>query len=149
MKIENGWVKIDICDVWDALDDDGKREFLENIAYKTEVFEEIVDQIVNEITNESVVAENFNGYIYKAREKILEKLNLIQARHFVSLIHELECAKRKAYENDKKYWDLRRKVRDYLGFDIVNQFNELEKERVEYPKWLDVEDIKKYFDKEG
>lgn len=64
MKIENGWVKIDICDVWDALDDDGKREFLENIAYKTEVFEEIVDQIVNEITNESVVAENFNRNYY-------------------------------------------------------------------------------------
>lgn len=149
MKIENGYVQIDIEDVWNSLDEKGKYDFLENIAFTNEAWESIVDSlIIDSIIEESVVSSTYNAHIMKARQKLLEHLGKIQVKHFTTLVHELNKAKKDIYELQEKQRNIISSISDNFGAEAVYDVLGTAKPtvKVEYPSWINEETIKKYFE---
>jgi hypothetical protein len=147
MKSEKGYVMVSLYDIWNSLDTESKEDFIENIIYQEDVSSKLIDELIDVLIDDTVVTKSFNGWIYNGRTKILEKLGLLQAKHFSSLLHELNQAMLDAKRWNKEYsaiYDELRQLREEYGIP----YKSLPQIPYENAGWVRIEDIAKYFKSE-
>lgn len=132
MQIEQGQIIIGISDLYNSLPEDERREFLQNLAWEEDIFEDTVNDILK-----GVSGSNYNIHITKVREKILEQVGIIEKSYIRDLLREIDRANKYAEYFRNSLWDFQQKVRQW-NYDYFKNWYCDEKIKIpqynEYPK---------------
>lgn len=140
MKINQGEITIGISELYNSMSEDERREFLQNLAWEDDIFEDTVSDI-----SKGFSSSNYNVHITKTRKKLLEKVGIIEKSYIKDLLREIDMAHKYADYFRNSLWDFKNKVSkwnsdNYLcgGKRIkIPQYNEYPKAEWDLDKFVD------------
>lgn len=107
MKLEDGYIKVDIYDLFSGMSDEQKREFLTSVTWTDEVFEDMKTAIM-----ENYATSSYDYNIHMLREHFLKESGILTRKYMEAMLRDLDKAKKDADYYRNALWETQRFVTD-------------------------------------